>query len=557
MTDTLSLIKDKETENFEIDKRQDTDRDLVLLVWGGLKGISEQFKNVEMPGTVSVAMNKAGVYADAFISVLSSLTRQCVIEGEITETQKNLTEDFLDSLIYSINQSLIARRVGSLGLLLAQHMSIRRGVGAKLNFDEDGKPEYTPCDMRWCPFQEDGKGGFEWVANHTRQTGSFFKARFSDWEGANIDLIPDGSRVLDMYDFENGKVNEIWIDKKKIAEQGNPFGFPRYVITEPMTGYYLYDEGSSKWRAESILALNRNLYPEWNRLSSIVQTGAIDYIKPPYVHEKDNPTKPGIGYPGIPGEVTDIEKGEKIYPLLKPDLTQVFMTALTNLSQALQQGGISDAELGDVSINQTAIWITSQESIRRRRMNPRIDCISQYYTQLSSLALKEFKMLEFTGTPRFGKGGKGKEFSPDSLPDPGDITIEYRLMYDNPVLNMARRAEAVAMKGVLSDYDILKDVMMHKDPDGGMDRMRRQQAEQASPVAFWLNTAHRLIDVADKTIGEDKEQIYREAKVAADTMVNTMLNQGNPEQSTANPVQQKGNSQALLALPGIMGGQKQ
>jgi len=90
-----------------------------------------------------------------------------------------------------------------------------------------------------------------------------------------------------------------------------------------------------------------------------------------------------------------------------------------------------------------------------------------------------------------------------------------------------------------------------------MDRMRRQQAEQSDPVLFWFNSAHRLIDVADKTVGEDKEQLYREAKVAADMMVDLLLNQGNPAQPPANPAQQKGNSQALLALPGIMGGGKQ
>ncbi len=63
MEDTLTLIQDKEKENVDINQRQDDDRDIALMVWGGLKGISEQFKDKPIPGTISVTMNKAAVFA--------------------------------------------------------------------------------------------------------------------------------------------------------------------------------------------------------------------------------------------------------------------------------------------------------------------------------------------------------------------------------------------------------------------------------------------------------------------------------------------------------------
>lgn len=550
---TLTKIQARENElDASYYARMDADRKAVHLEKYTFTGLN-QYKDKEVPGAVSVTMNKPGVFAKAVTSVLKSATPQTVVEGLSSEANHNV-EEFLDGFFYMADVRIRKESRGNkdgLWGVSCNRVALRGPIAARVTFDSDGRPHILDIDMRFCPWEDD------WTAPHYRRRGWRIEREYG-----LLGLKSD--QVYDVYDYWTDKVNEVWlaeIPDHPIRQVENPYGVNPICIQCPSTGYNLEDEGEEDHEGESIFALIRDLIPEWNRLNSIKQTKAIELIKPPYKHSvpagTPNDAEPQA-YPHEVGQNFAYKEGEEPRPLEVPDLNRAYLQAEAGLAQALHEGSPNITELADVAGMRNASWIAEQTLIRDKILTPLTQCLQLFYAGLSVLAVKERRALKYVKPISLGRPGKAKTWGADDLPDPDTFTVDYRFMPDNPHQKLASYSVAIALRGTLSQETIITDIMQSDDPDGEIDRLKAEQAEQMDPVIFYYNRAHRMVDVAEKKTGDERKQMLRQARVLADRMGEEikrrkMTSVDRP--APAVPVGPSGASAlAAAALPGFVDG---
>ncbi len=547
--DTWELIKNKREELSELHARMDVDIGILTLPFV-LKGFAEQLKDQPIPNSVSVTLNKAANFADDFIATLSTVTRQPVVEG-LSGSRNHEIEDFATDLLYTIDEKQRRRGRGTSAIWLADQVSKRGPIGYKLSFDKGGNLIPKPIDMRWATWQEKGEG-YKWIAYQMLRDADSIRGEYSDVKGANISLIPDG-RELEVEDWWDDGRNELWAGGVKFCELENPYGFLPFCLEFPLTGTFIEDRGYLKYRWESIFALNRDLYPEWNRLASILQTMGVAILYPAVAETSPDGTVTDP-YP-YPGSVNPFRTGEEMKVLWTPEITNAFMTALQNLDRALQQGGIPDVSFGETNPDVTGIRYTQIWTSRLRRMNPRIECMSHMYSGLVKLAIKE--ILALIIKPKLGKSNK--DYS--DLPDPDTLNISFRLMPDDKVMEIVRLMQGKGMQGFMSLRDIYKDIIHHEDPDGAINRLYLEQAILADPITRYRELSRRARVEAkdDNKSPDEKKDLIENAKYFARMMVQAMKMQS--MESQGQPVEQpKGQAAAMQAARGMLNsgnGQKQ
>ncbi len=549
MKTSLELIKDKRQELKDLTDRMDVDRDIALMSAYTLKGIAEQLKDEALPGSVSVTTNKAGVFYDSYKSTLSTMKRQCLVEG-LSDEKNHKAEQFADDLLYTLDQSLSV----SLDLWFAEQICLRTGVGIKLQLDSERNFQPSLVDMRWCTYQEGRGRDYKWIADSTIRDGASIIEEYKNIKGVDLSIVPEDGKDLHFDDYWDGEKREVWVEERKLLTEENTYGCLPYVIVLPLIGTFIQDKGYIKHRYESIFWLNRNLYDEWHRLASLLQSMGIKNYKQPFAQEKEDPVV-SDPYPDVAGQNQAYRKGEIPQPIEQPDLSRAFLQSWSNLNNMLEMGGQSDAEMGLSNLDRPGIWYTQVSAIRIRRIMPRINAISMMYSKIVQLAIKELKTIK--GKPKLGR----KKMVYAELPDLDDITIDYRLMPDDKVMRVVNEARSMQLVGSLSLYDRLKDVIQHEDPDGAIDRLRAEEAERANPIIFYYNMSKRLLDVAKTKTGDEKKEYQTKAKYMADMMkleirkaklqelALTRGGQAQPQKEEA----QKGNSGGMLAISGMLG----
>jgi hypothetical protein len=202
-----------------------------------------------------------------------------------------------------------------------------------------------------------------------------------------------------------------------------------------------------------------------------------------------------------------------------------------------------------------ASWVTEQTVIRDKIIVPRTQALQMFYEQLSVLVIKLARKLKLVDA-KLGRTADKRIYSLSGLPDPDTFTVSFRYMPDNRRQKLANYSVGIALQGVLSEDTIIRDIFESDDPDGEIDKKRMEEARKANPVIFYYDMSARLIDVAGTKAGDEKKRLLRYARIAADAMVeaikrNKMMSV-NPRPNQ--PAQPKGSTQAMLALPSLMGG---
>ncbi len=553
-SDRISQINDKRNELADLHARMDLDRDIYMLLPYVMYGFSKQFKNEKVDDVITVTINRAAVFADAFIATLTGAIRQPHVE-RLSDTKNHDIEQFATDLLYTIDESMIANKKGNSAFWLSWHVSIRGiiGMGLFLRKLEDGSYTFkpVPVDMRWCTWQDGEDGKYDWISCQTNMDSRALKSKYEKKKGVNANLIPDGKnlKVEDWWDEER---NEVYVSEKKIYEAENTYGFLPYSLVFPICGAPIEDAGYIQNHWESILGLNRNLYPEFNRLASILQTIGASILFPPLKRTVVDPKSPTIDYPGGKS-IVNLSQGETIDKIFTPEISQAFLQDIQMLSSALQQGGISDAELGDPGLDRSGIWFTQMNAIRQKRMLPRQNAISQMYCGLTKLAIRELKS---TGQST-SMGVKKREYG--ALPDLDEFTIDYRMMIEDEVMDAVRATMSKGLEGTLSLYDRLKDILHHKDPDGAINRLMLERLIKENPIAYYRELSRRLVVEAKDKFEQERKDILADAELCSDLMEAEIDRMGQPEpipgRITKVSEAPKGQGQALQGLTGMLGSQ--
>ncbi|MCK9597613.1 MAG: hypothetical protein M0R06_01155 [Sphaerochaeta sp.] len=552
--DNLKMIQDRENELGNLYARMDKDRDAVRMKSYILTGF-DTYKNREIPRTVSVTMNEPGVFAHALSSVLQKSVTQVVVEG-MTDSRNKRVEDFINDMLYTVDVQLRKRRIASLKAWVSDQVCIRGPVCAKFTLNSDGTPNCVPVDTRDYSFV-DG----EWACNKTSRN----RADLHKEKWFNDSMIPGGdSTKVVVRDFCAPDVNEIYIDNNKVFEEKNPYGVITFVQQCPAAGFYMFDDDWEQYWAESIFFLVRSLYSEWNRLMSIQQTKALEWVKPPYAHQVKDLSGQPQPYPHVIGTNTPYPEGEEPHLLETKDETRAFQGASQGMANAIHKGSANITDLADVSGIRNASWITEQTEIRNQLLMPRSDCLALWYADVANLLIKEYVAHDFIEPVKLGQARQARSYTVSDLGDPDEYQISFRYMPDNARQRLANYTVGISLRGTLSEDTIIRDIYQCDDPDGEIDKLRAEEARKANPIIFYYDLSARLCDVAATKTGMEKKRLLRQARVMADGMVNAIKQQKitdvgresplQPEQGTKAMQLPKSNGQSLMALPSLTGG---
>ncbi len=548
---TLEIVNNKVTELEPLYNRMDKTRDYAYLIPYKLK----DFNEVELENVISVTTNWPAVYANAIINDLMGSIWQTVIEsnGKMSDKQKHDVENFIDDNLAQADEQLIRRGFVELFAWLCNHVCIRSYIGVRWisQFDKgEYKIDCLPVDMRWCPFEYDIEG-LKWVANRTFRSAAQIKAKYP-----KVDVGTDETEVIDHWDRDK---NEIWIADELVSTQKNPFGFVPFVIAKPPSGFMLRDKGYIAHEAEDIFALNRGIYDELSRLLSLEQTLAQDVLFPPMEQESKDVAKKADKRPKS-GQTTKVKEGELHKLLPRGDLTKAFMSGRVDMQKMAQMGGVNDIDLGNVSQEVSAVWITEQSEIRNKLIKPRLKALVALRQGLGRMQIDQYKIISEKAKKGksaifLGVTGRKREYTPQQLGDPGTYTITNELRSQNKKMEIVNLAMFEASRGDLPLEMRLKDILKVDDPDGIMRQLGIEEARQADPAIGLFDMAMRYAEEAEEHEGDDAEALKVKSQMLTERCVaiirlRVQQPQELPEEATVPEVKKEGASKPIISLLG-------
>ncbi len=499
-------VIDKQMDNLDdLHKRMDASRDLAYMKPYKLKN----FAGEEMDHVINVTGNKPGVFGHNIIADLINIKWQTLIESVSNSLTNSETRDIEEFINDNWDQAdeYIMRRYGIPGLAswLANHVCVRGPIGCQwMSRIDESAGTYDvhclPTDMRYTPFQRGGKS-WKWVAPITFRTKAELDDEFDkDLEGRTSVQIPQGNE-LEVRDYWSETKNELWVEKKKIFEQDNPYHTPPFVIVFPPAGFMLRDKKYMAHEGEDIFYLIRNINTEMNRTLSIEQSLVFNVLKPPYERELESldagPNKP------VPmsGQTLDVKKGERHVPVPTGDFNRANISAKQDLFQMADEGAPIAPRLYRQPPSGSEL-VAEMEALQRLQ-NSRIVTLQVFREQLARLMIDQcITQGVDVKDLKIGSRGKKRIYSVAQLKDPDTYTVSYHAMTKNKRQEIANLSMYISAYGRLPLRYNLANILQAEDPDGVMREMEMEQARQADPAMALYEMAKSLIEEAEKTEDE-------------------------------------------------------
>jgi len=408
--------------------------------------------------------------------------------------------------------------------------------------------------MRYCPFVF-GKKTFEWVAPITFRNQEDLKAEFPE-QKEKIKGKGGKTKDIEVRDYWNENENELLIDGEQVFKRDNKTGSVPFVIVIPPAGFMLRDKGYLKHEGEDLFFLNRALYEEYNRALSVEQSIGMDILQPPYVQPVKHRTASPAEKTPRSGEVKQYLEGEVPVPLKRGDLNNASMAARSDIGRMLQHGGINDIDLGNVSQEVSAVWITEQSEIRNKLIRPRVRGIEVFIQKLCRLMIKQTI-----------KAGKRQMFKVSDLGDPDTYSITCTLKTMSKKQEVANWAVANMAVPIAPLEIILRDILMIDDPDEWMRKLDLQKARKADPAIGMLAMAIRCAEEAKELDnGHEADTKRIESMMLTERFVALIRERKSPQptqqlpdqaripQEQAQPKEGMNDMMSLMGRTGVPGG---
>ena len=354
----------------------------------------------------------------------------------------------------------------------------------RLDKEKNLVPDILPLDRRYATYDV-GVDGILWACNLSRRSKAKIKAEY------NKDI---GSADADVRDFWDEKVNVIYVGNEEVKQTKNSYGYVPFVLQTRMAGSFLMDKDSMKRHGESIYAANRDLYPELNRVASIIATKALENIKPGLQKPVDDETsakppapalKPGVG------KAIPVTKGLEYLLMPSKDLTQATRQFWSIMMSFIQQASLSLTEYGNVSFPLSAVALKSLSAKNDTIYLPGIQGMTQMYQRAARMIINQ--TLNLKAIPRLSVGGQTHEYKSADLE--GDYTIKYRFYSVSPEEEVANYSVAAAAKALgLSQDTIFRNILKLEDPDGEIAKRLAEDAEEMVPDLKLLRIAKGMVE---------------------------------------------------------------
>jgi len=536
-------------------ERQDKDKDHYWLKPYEMKMIEDDTKAV--PRIVNLTLNDPATFAFRSIAILSSANPQTIVEGEhLGDDFTNYIERCLNDFYLTIDETLAPLQLWLYPYVTEQ--SCVRGWLAAQNLTRKGKDgkiivDVRPLDTRYQIYDM-GIKNLNWHAYITRKTRSYILERFKHdiGESKRTEIVYDCYDKKRHYGWLGGGTDVIQVEDSThpFANENNGEGYVPVVMQKVPSGSMLADEDNIAHDGESIFALDRNLYPEMNRLATILHNltvasffGALQYASE--AGEKKRVSAPPYGL----GVVVAVEKGGGYQLIPVNDIRNATRLEYSMLESRLQRGSLPNIDYGNLSFPLSAVAIARLTESKDQIFVPRLQCFAMFYRQLSQMFIKQ--LLMFNKPVELGEEGHRRTYEPSKLK--GEYAISYKYFSESKEQRLANLTEAQASRGLLSDDYIRREIMHHPNPDEEMNKLRDEQAEKADPAVGLYRRVHSLIDAAHNSTGQVQKRYDMEARLTLRTLI-LMLKQSSATQAlqfgeTARRQRGQGEQQAKQIMP--------
>lgn len=484
-----AAVKEKEEEQRELTSRMDADKDLLYLKKYILKDLDEK----PFPNIINITLNDAAVFAANVLSSLNSTSQQIAVESETVDFDTKYIEDFQKAVINSANARLRKQGRPYLNPFFDEQFSIRgRGAARCLVRMEGGEliSDIVGWDTRYVTY-EMGVDGLEWIANETTRKKGLVESEYG--------VAPKGKtgKVLDVWAKD---VNEIWVDGDKVFEQENPYGYVPVAIQTVSLGSMLADDDSLAHQGESIFFLIRDLIPELNRLTSILQTINMKTASQAMQWKTKEGTRavpPDHEDVTAPGAITSAEVEGGLFPVPIDDIKRTATLLHQMIETRVQRGSLSSIDLGTLQFPLSAVALVEIGEGRDQVFIPRLQAKALLNQELAEMFTKQ--VIDIGGSVEIGVGEHKRKFNTSKLE--GSYETTYKYFVKSPKIDIARFSVANTAERYLDKLTILKDILQREDPEGILNRKYYDMAAEISPAVMKTRIIKALMEIG----GEDEE----------------------------------------------------
>ncbi len=469
----LLMITDKETELLPLYSRMEVDKDLYWLKPFKLKvGAEPQ----EVPHVENITLNDPRTYGDRVISILTGATRETKIVSEIlTDEQKAEVKDFLDDVDVEMDDWLeqmgFDRGVDNIAF---SQLAIRGSVGFRYESRMvAGKfiPDIAPWDTRWVGFEYSTRG-LAW--------GSYRSAR-SKWLIHQQYGIRREDTPVEVIDFYEPIVNTIYIGGEGGDIRHRTHGFKKTPVIHQKTsfGAFIRDSNFLAHDGESIYAPVRDLYPEKNKMMTIMQTlhvasffGGLQYAGK---DGEDMAEKPKIPPYGL-RFVVPVEKDGGYSSMPINDIHNASRLGFNILETAIQRGSFPPTEFGSLEFPMSAVGLVELGQGRDQVVLPIVDGWARFRQRLAEMIIDQF--IEKSMSATFGHSGKKQRTYTASMlkKHRGKYEIRYKFTNVSDRDKIAKIEMANAIGPIFSDDTKRREIIQMENPDAEQDKLNIQNA---------------------------------------------------------------------------------
>jgi len=469
---------------------------------------SEQFTIPKKEGKWdSFTTNRPSTDANKIINVLASAKVKISIPLTDEDKQQRVDLSTTERFVYgciSLRDNLMSGIPEALPLQsgLSWHAPIRGWIGLLCYFYEkdDGKngkvcPHIAVWDILNTAWAS-GYNGLVKAGNMRYASPEEIKDQYKE------DLKPDNYGRVVIYDIwdkdEHGVIGTDGANSKSNGyllkpEKHGLDHVPALILpggSTPLVQSKDYTD-TIKNVGESVFVNNRNLFEAESRMGTYLMTFAGRAAKTPMAHEWDS-TKGG-NFPALEGNPfekgseipIDIGKGEKMTPLIPPELTRDFFSFQQYLLGRLEVGGQAPVSFGQISQALPAAGINILRHASMENIKPPQKLMERAYQWLAHELVSQYKNGKFGKMEIQGIDGSNRKFRMEVEPENIDDSwqFETELITDFPQDDMANVGMSVQLKQakLLSDQTIRDKYLNVADTDSEERKLDNQAANE---VAF-------------------------------------------------------------------------
>ncbi len=493
---TYARIENEKTEFALVNARMDKDEKLYYLD----PFIFRTFGGQPVPKIINMTLPDPALFAHRAIGLLQNAAPTIDIQSdELTDAQQLKIEEIVEALLLTVDEKLGIRGLTGMWGYYQEQACIRGGLNGECLIRPDPDSEYAlidirPNDRRFVTYSM-GMNGLNWYAYHSRKSKAYIKDK---WD---IDM-PSGELHRVVTEAYSKTHYQVWVGEGDAATASNaarqinmrnPYGYVPAITQLVPAGSSLGSWDAIPHHGESIFQLNRNLYPEMNRLATVLHNltmasffGARQYVSE--AGEQGNVEAIPFGL----GVVVAIEKGGGYTMIPVNDIRNATRLEYAMLESRLQRGSFANIEYGNLSFPLSAVAIGRLTEAKDLIFVPRLQADAMFYQRLIHMA---FAQLIQVGRPfLLGQPGREKEYKPSDLA--GRYTVRFRYFAESREQRMASLTEAQSAGSLYSEQFKREELLHIRDPKKMERQVRYEQAGQ-DPRIYLLRQAHALVDLEE------------------------------------------------------------